>query len=237
MESLFLIRLFAFLVLPLILAGVTAAIDPRVNTRRRRLEVFLTYMFAFSAAGGIAGGIGHLFASDLVAESIGWAPGSPFQLEMGFANLAVGVLAAIAVGRRDGFREATVVGGAILGVGAFTVHLLDIIQHGNLAPGNTLINISNLGRPVVLIYLLWALRRSEQMHGSAIEAARWHAQQAAFSGTAGALTGIGLGVGMSTAQPLFGLALGLIAGLALATGSRNRSRTAIPVAPRRPAGG
>ena len=123
-------------------------------------------MFAFAGAAGIAGAMGHLFAADLVAQSIGWPAGSPFQLEMGFANLAVGVLAAMAVGRRDGFRDATVIGGTILGVGAFLVHMIDIVQHGNLAPGNTLINITNLGRPALLIYLLWAIRRVERSPAS-----------------------------------------------------------------------
>ena len=32
--------------------------------------------------------------------------GNPFQLEVGFANLAVGILGIVAMGRRDGFREA-----------------------------------------------------------------------------------------------------------------------------------
>ena len=105
MAALFLIRAFAYLILPLLLASVVIAIDKSVNTRERRLEVFLIYVFAFSAAGGIAGALGHLFASDVVAEAIGWETGSPFQLEMGFANLALGVLAAVAVSRRDGFRD------------------------------------------------------------------------------------------------------------------------------------
>ena len=70
---------------------------------KSRLEIFLIYMFAFGAADGIAGALGLFFASDAVAE----ATGSPFQLEMGFANLTMGVLAVKAVTRRDGFREAT----------------------------------------------------------------------------------------------------------------------------------
>jgi hypothetical protein len=36
--------------------------------------------------------MGHYFLSDPVAESIGWPTGNPFQLEVGFANLAVGIL-------------------------------------------------------------------------------------------------------------------------------------------------
>ena len=165
-SSLFLIRAFAFLVLPLLLAAIVCAVDKSVTSRERRLEVFLIYMFAFGGAFGIVSAMGHLFASDLVAESIGWPAGSPFQLEMGFANLAVGVLAAMSVGRRDGFRDATVIGATILSVGAFSVHMVDIVQHGNLAPGNTLVNITNLGRPAITIFLLWSLRSVERSPAS-----------------------------------------------------------------------
>jgi len=226
MSSLFLIRTFAYLILPLILAGIVITIDKSVNTRERRLEVVLIYMLAFSAAAGIAGAMGHFFASNLVAQAIGWPADSPFQLDMGFANLAFGVLAAIAVGRRDGFREATVIGGAILSVGAFVVHMIDIAQTGNLAPGNTLINITNLGRPALLIYFLWALRKVEhspESEGISRTFSHWQHTQAALGGTTGAGVGIGLGTGMAVGQPLLGLVFGLLGGLALGLVMRKRT--------------
>jgi hypothetical protein len=226
MPEIFLIRAFAFLILPLILAGLVIAVDRSVNTRERKLEILMIYLFLFSAAGGIAGAMGHFFASDLVAQSIGWEAGSPFQLEMGFANLSFGILAAIAVGRRDGFREATVLGGAILSVGAFIVHLVDVIGSNNLAPGNTLINLTNLGRPALLIYLPWALRREERRQGT--EAgfsafAHWQTAEAALGGITGACVGIGLGIGLAVNQPLLGLLFGILIGGALGIVVRRRS--------------
>jgi hypothetical protein len=226
MSALFVIRAFSYLVLPLLLAGAVLVIDKRANTRERRLETLAVFMFGFGAASGIAGALGHFFASDAVAEAIGWPTGSPFQLEMGFANLAMGVLAAIAVSRRDGLREATVIGGAILSVGAFVVHMIDLIGHGNLAPGNTLINVTNLGRPAVLIFLLWALRRAEASPGSEQEEERfagWQQAQASLGGTAGAGVGIGLGTGTAIGQPLVGLLLGLVGGVALGLVMRRRT--------------
>ena len=47
------------------------------------------------------GFVKHTFFADEVAASIGWAAGSPFQLEVGFANLAIGVLGAATFWRRD----------------------------------------------------------------------------------------------------------------------------------------
>jgi len=224
-SSRFLIRAFAYLVLPLLLASIVVVADPRANTRERRLETFLIYLFALSAASGIAGALGHFFASDAVAEAIGWPTGSPFQLEMGFANLAFGVLAAVAVTRRDGFRKATVVGGAILSVGAFIVHVIDLVQHGNLAPGNILINITNLGRPAFLIFFLWALRMTEQLPGTEKRATafmHWQQAQAALGGTIGAGVGIGLGTGLAVGQPLLGLIFGLAGGITLGWIMRKR---------------
>ncbi len=218
MSELFLIRAFAFLLLPLILAAIVVTLDKSVNSRERRLEVFLIYLFALSAAGGIAGALGHLFAADAVAEGIGWPTGSPFQLEMGFANLAFGVLAAIAVNRRDGFREATVIGWTILSVGAFTVHIIEFARNGNLEPGNTLVNITNLARPVLLITFLWALRKVERSPVSEESSPAfiyWQSSQAALGGMIGAGVGIGLGTGMAVGQELIGLILGLLGGLGM----------------------
>ncbi|MBN1248845.1 MAG: hypothetical protein JXC32_14385 [Anaerolineae bacterium] len=160
----FLVRTTLYVVLPLVVAAVISALDPTVRTRAQKLEVTLIYLFGLGVAGsGIGGAIGHLFLSDQVAEAVGWTTGSPFQLEMGFANLALGVLGLIAVGRRDGFREATVTAVTVIGIGATIVHLIDIAQTGNLAPGNTLQNVANLAKPVLLIAFLRAGRRATLM--------------------------------------------------------------------------
>jgi len=39
----------------------------------------------------------------------------------------------------------------VFGVGATIVHVSDIIQTGNLAPGNTIQNVGNLLKPALLI--------------------------------------------------------------------------------------
>src|SRR5688572_28003526 len=111
------LRVFIFSVLPLIIATTHVTLDKSARSRERRLEIFLLYLFGVGVAGsGISGFFGHFFISDLVAESIGWPKGNPFQLEVAFANLTVGILGIVAMGRRDGFREATVVAVTVLGV-------------------------------------------------------------------------------------------------------------------------
>ena len=77
----------------------------------------------------------HVFFADEVAASIGWAAGSPFQMEVGFANLAIGVLGAATFWRRD-FWLPYLIASSMFGWGAGLTHLLDPAQLGNYAPNN-----------------------------------------------------------------------------------------------------
>lgn len=156
----FLTRAFLFTVLPVVLGAGVTVFDASARGRLRQAEAMLIPLFIIGVAGtGFGGFIAHVFISDEIAESIGWELGSPFQLEVGFANLAIGLLGAIAAERRDGFREATVIAASVFAVGATFVHVQDILESGNLAPGNTIQNVPNLLRPALLI---WFLRRSRR---------------------------------------------------------------------------
>ena len=217
--SLVIIRIFIFSILPLLVAGVQIALDKPTNTRERRLEVFLIYLFTLGVAGsGIGSFISHFFISDLVAESIGWPAGNPFQLEVAFANLAIGILGLIAAGRRDGFREATVLTVTVFGVGATIVHLMDIIETGNLAPGNTVQNFANLMKPTLLIGFLVASRRNERSPGSeghTTEFEIWRRPRVQAAGWMTACVATGFGVGFAVDQTLIVTLLGVIVGSGL----------------------
>lgn len=227
MNELFLVRIFAYSLLPLLLAAGHILLDQQTNTTARRIELILLYVFAISVgANGLSGAFGHLFLSDMVAEGVGWATGSPFQLEMGFANLAVGMLGLIAVGRRDGFRTATIIATTVIGVGATYVHLVDIVAHGNLAPGNTIQNVSNLLDPILLIALArWSAVISDpDTHSPAFQ--RWQMNQQHIVGLTAAGIGSGFGLGYAVGSllvwTLLGALVGLVAGLFL---SRRRVET------------
>jgi hypothetical protein len=190
------------------------------------LEVFLLYVFGVGvAASGIGGFFGHVFISDPVAESIGWRTGNPFQLEVGFANLAVGVLG-IAMGRRDGFREATVTAATVSGVGATVVHVLDVIETGNLAPGNTIQNVSNLLRPALLIVFLAASRRTEHRPDSEAQTTgfdRWREPRLRAAGPMTGSIAAGFGGGFAIGLPVIGTLVGTLVGAALAALAISRS--------------
>jgi hypothetical protein len=212
------VRLFAFSVLPVLLAALHCRFDSRAKDRFWKAEVYLVYLFVLGvAASGLSGFFGHVVTPDAVAESIDWPQGSPFQQEMGFANLALAVLGFIAAGRRDGFREATVIAVAVVGIGATVVHVTDILQEGNLAPGNSIQNVGNLLKPALLVAVLILSRRSEPAAtGAALSFERWRMRVVGTAGMVTAVVGTGFAIGYSLERvvPTTLIAAVLAAGIA-----------------------
>jgi len=213
--TVYVVRITIYVLLPLLVAVAISRLDVSVRTRPQKVELFLIYLLGLGVAGsGIGGAFGHLFLSDVVAEAVGWGAGSPFQLEMGFANLALGVLGLVAAGRRDGFREATVVAVTVIGVGATIVHLIDIARTGNLAPGNTLQNVANLAKPILLIVLLRMSRRADAATGtdhSAVVALG--ARHGPAVGWLAAIVSTGFGVGHALDRVVLVTGIGVLVGL------------------------
>jgi hypothetical protein len=85
---------------------------------------------------GIIGASGHLLKADDVARSIGWPPGSPFQWEVGVADLGWGVLGVMSPTRGRDFWLATIVVASIFLLGAAAGHVKQMILAKNFAPGN-----------------------------------------------------------------------------------------------------
>lgn len=209
----FLTRTFIYTLLPVLFGVGIILFDSSARGRLRRSEALLVPLFIVAVAGsGIGGFIGHVFISDEVAESVGWSIGSPFQLEVGFANLAIGVLGGIAAERRDGFREATVIAVTIFSFGATYVHVLDIRETGNLAPGNTVQNISNLIKPILLIALLMVSRRAQRALNKPEELTsfdHWRAPILQASVVAVIVVSSAFGIGFATGQVVAVSALGV----------------------------
>jgi hypothetical protein len=214
------LRVFVYSILPLVVAAGHLFLDKSARSRERTLEVYVLYLFAVGVAGsGIGGFFGHFFLSDAVAESIGWPSGNPFQLEVGFANLALGILGIVAMGRRDGFREATVIAVTVFGVGATVVHSRDIIETGNLARGNTVQNVANLLKPALLIGFLAASRRAERSPNSEARTSEfdaWRGPRIQAAAIMTASVAAGFSVGFAADQPAIGVLLGALGGASVA---------------------
>ncbi len=224
MNELFLVRVFAYSITPLLLATAHILLDRQARTTARRIELFIVYLLAISVgANGLGGAIGHLFLSDLIAEGVGWPTGSPFQLEMGFANLLIGVLGIMAISRRDGFRTAAIIATTILGVGATSVHIMDIAATGNLSPGNTIINLGNLLDPVLLIGLSWLASRNADTEGESPALVRWHMRLEMVAGMAAAGVGTGFGLGFALDSLFLWTLIGTLVGVGIGLVISNRA--------------
>ena len=81
-------------------------------------------------------GSGHIVMPGPVAESIGWPKGSPFQFEVGLANLGIGVLGVLSPSFDRDFALAVVIAFSIFYFGAALGHVREMISAHDTAPGN-----------------------------------------------------------------------------------------------------
>lgn len=150
---------YIILILTILIAIIILIFNKLNNKPISNLIIVRTFLLSFLVIsvgiGSIWAFIGHAFLSAQVAASIGWPAGSPFQLEVAFANLGIGILGILCYWFRDNFWVATVISGSIFLLGAAYVHTINIINYANYAPGNagTIFYMDIIG-PVILIVLL-----------------------------------------------------------------------------------
>jgi hypothetical protein len=95
----------------------------------------------------------HLFMPAPTAASIGWAT-SPFQWEVGLANLAYGVLGVTASSFDRDYTLAAIISFSIYLLGAAAGHVPSMIRDYNFAPGKTgYVFWFDILAPVLLIVL------------------------------------------------------------------------------------
>ncbi len=136
----------------------SAAIHLRMRGDYSRPVVVETLLIYLAGVGGFISIISffmHTFAGDMVAASIGWPAGNPFQTEVGVANLAIGVLGYATFWRRDWWLP-YIIAASIFGWGAGFTHIADMLSHGNFSPDNAgPILYWDFLKPVALVTLYW----------------------------------------------------------------------------------
>jgi hypothetical protein len=162
---------FAWPFLLPILAVIIGIIHIRIKNYHgsQAIGTFLMWQIGIGLGlGYIYAGMGHLFAADRVAESIGWPPGSPFQREVGMWDAALGIVGLLCLKFRDtGFWTATVLGIGIFSVTAGLGHVYEMVVHGDYSPNNAgPVMYIDLFYPVFLVALLWLLnqKKSEEVN-------------------------------------------------------------------------
>lgn len=142
-------------VLSFVVAGVHIFRDKQPRTGGRVAEILLLWLLVINTGfGGLYAFMGHTFAANEVAESIGWPAGNPFQTEVAVANLAIAALGILSYWIRGNFWTAAVVATSIWLLGAAAIHVKEMVE-GNYNPGNAgVIFYMDIIGPLLLIALL-----------------------------------------------------------------------------------
>ena len=111
--------------------------------------------------GSVWGGFFHVAFPQMAAASIGWQD-SPFQLEIGVADMAIGVTAIVAFWRSLDFNSAVVWYIVLFNIGVAIGHVRDAMA-GNLAANNFgLLLLMTVVEIVLLPWLLISVRRGRR---------------------------------------------------------------------------
>lgn len=155
---------FVLTIIALVGALIHILLSKQPRSAAMVFDTLLKWLFFFAiGVWGLLGAYSHLLRSDEIAEAIGWTTGSPFQLEIGFANMAFGICGILATWCGMGFRWATATNLSVFLWGAAYVHISDTARTGNLAPYNTgFLLFADIILPIFLLGLLFALSRAQK---------------------------------------------------------------------------
>jgi hypothetical protein len=151
--------LVPFLILTVLCVTLAIVRHRKALSPRKAVDIMLFYiLFIHVGLSGLLAFSGHAFMADDVAASIGWATGSPFQLEVAAANLAFGVLGVLCLWFRDGFWLATGIGYSTFLFGAAFIHIREMITAGNYAINNAgpILYLGDIAMPALILSLLLA---------------------------------------------------------------------------------
>jgi len=115
-------------VLSFVVAGVHIYRDKQPRTGKRIAEILLLWLLIINTGlGGLYAFMGHTFAANEVAESIGWPTGNPFQTEVAVANLAIATLGILSYWIRGNFWTAAVIATSVWLLGAAVIHVSEMM--------------------------------------------------------------------------------------------------------------
>lgn len=123
--AMFAISIF-FILLHKLIVGVKVPTEEIVYRWLALFPLGITMIYAF---------VIHVFYPDMSISTIGWKP-SPFQYEVGMADLALGVIAILSFNASFGFRLATVIANMVFLFGCASQHIHLMILENNYLSGN-----------------------------------------------------------------------------------------------------
>jgi len=146
----------AFFIIGLIAAGISLLNKPKPLRIAEVSEALLSYHLLFAIGiNNLINFVFHVLFGDVAAKFIGWE-NSPFQPEVGFASLGVGIAGVIAFKASLPFRFATLIPPWCFSLGAAGGHIYQMIVAHNFSPGNVgLVLPIDILMPIIGFVFLW----------------------------------------------------------------------------------
>jgi hypothetical protein len=147
---------FTLFIIGLVAGFISLLSIPKPRKINTVAEAFLSYYMLFPIGiSNLVNFVFHVFLGDIAAKFIGWE-NSPFQAEVGFASLGIGIAGVIAFKASLPFRFATLIPPAVFSLGAAGGHVYQMIAARNFSPGNVgLVLPSDILLPVIGFVFLW----------------------------------------------------------------------------------
>lgn len=126
----------------IVLAALGASIHIAVSRKRRTgsgviLRTYLLYLFfIYVGLMGLLTAYAHVFRPVQTSASIGWST-SPYEYEVGMADLTVGVLGVLCLWFRGNFWLATAIANAVWLLGDAVGHVRQVVANNNHAENNS----------------------------------------------------------------------------------------------------
>ena len=153
-----------FVVLAVIAASIHLALSPsRRKSRRAIAGTYLLYLlFIYVGFMGILTAYAHVFRPVQTSASIGWSM-SPYEYEVGMADLTVGVLGILCFWLRGNFWLATAIANAVWLLGDSVGHVRQIVLTNNHAANNSgVFLVVEFTMPVLILILTLYYRRTPE---------------------------------------------------------------------------
>ena len=148
--------ILVFFLLSLIVAGIALAVSKRLRGSRRGIvsTILLSLLVIQVGLMGLLTAYAHVFRPIQTSASIGWQT-SPYEYEVGMADLTVGVLGVLCLFFRDNFWLATAVANAVWMWGDAIGHVRQMVDYNNHAANNAgLFLYAEFLTPLIILLLV-----------------------------------------------------------------------------------
>jgi hypothetical protein len=144
-----------FVVLAVLAASIQLAFSPHSRSSRAAIArtYLLYFLFIYVGLMGVLTAYGHVFRPIQTSASIGWST-SPYEYEVGMADLTIGVLGVLCIWIRGNFWLATAIANAVWLLGDAIGHIRQMTINNNHAANNSgIFLIAEIITPLLILFL------------------------------------------------------------------------------------